>query len=86
MTQITGNLGFNMATNYLTDLNAGARQNVLASADFARQIGYDGNANSLFRVKEGAFAGATDPRIAKYGYSATDAMRIGSSWILISRF
>lgn len=70
--------GFNMATNALTEGNADARNGILASADLARQYGYSGNANALFRAGNGMTAND----IARYGYSATDAARVASQYDL----
>ncbi len=66
--------GFNAATNALTSANAPGRNELTASADLARQYGYSGNPNRLFRDQ----TGMSNPELLKYNYSARDAARVAS--------
>ncbi len=70
--------GFNWMTDSLQKGNQSARDQAVAAADLARMYGYSGNANRLFRDEQGF----TDPRIAKYGFSALDAARTSAGYDL----
>ncbi len=66
--------GVNAAANALQQANAPGRNELTASADLARQYGYSGNPNRLFRDQ----TGMSSPELLKYNFTGRDAARVAS--------
>lgn len=67
---------FDWLTNALTATNKDFRDANTANADLARQYGYSGDPETLFRSKNGL----TDPSLMRIGYSAIDAARVAGQY------